>query len=1442
MTSQVANGTFPPETATDTIVLECNRLNSVEIETLGETDEQRAIWTNSLGSGIQVYPDDEISVHSAYVNQQGGGTDAIEFNGKQFTRSVNNADGTRTTTLTQDNKQSLDFSFYRCAEGTNYAFLPVPMTTDARLLSNVANYYDAPQCWTKQTAGYLPTEENFVTDGSINGAFQHDASRYTHMDIYSNYTPANKQIQFTANRNNNLYNSDYNELQTINFNADPDSQYMLGGNYYYLGGGIPQSQMRTYNVQTAIKTNTINLELPTGFISAEDVATSLTNQLQGLTSLNVGRLSKGAYYTGQLNGDANALALVNNVYQELDAIVEPVPLIKRDGGLDGTDTDPTTTTANQTYPGTPNQSVFNTYYVANRGNTMLDADNVGLLDSNKYFESILFKNPDLITNGQGLAKTSLYSGTNDGNSYLPILTPTSVVNANDPPDIHRTAMPFNFVRCAYIGDGETTNDLLPTCMVSQRLAYLHKKDTDPTATTKSDTYIVTNAKWTYQNLLLFKAFFDSQSPSKDNFTNVASVVFDNATNEPLYEYGTQYSSNEYRFINVQNVFDSINAAGFGGAGDTLYEEASPYTTPSPFLLAGQSVIPLGGRFGADKSVNNNIGVLNTNVLKVADTTPELIGQRTAGQTHLQFISFDESRANIISNAAAETGLESWGGFAYRRSPERIVAGITGDADDYIALKIPSNVAFLNGEINVNLNNLIGIVTSPVGDYWDVDVTPTYDAFSNATPFAGTTYPASHFPCLFTMGVTDSASIGGVGRYAYWNAIDATIPEVLTNTCVPYSYIGWSPTYTSYGNEAMILTSGYTESVEHNSLQTGGDDVTFGGDTFTGKVHTSWNNQKIDKCLIGAKSMAIQYDNSVDGSIGRFSFTELHTAPESGNYWSTGDPYPQDWTASWGDADNAAGQLIRAPKHHDPFNPGEHNKQLATQYADWWFGTEKSYQVTDAVLNGSTAEVFKTNGFHSMGAIGHEMPIYTANNTTNRPYGIGTSNDPTSMDAHSYPYFCGRSRTDDGTNITWNGNGVNMPNVVSKISNAGNKVLRINPNYYENNGNENYNMMVANNINPKTGVMIDATCGIFIEDFNITNVDYQNSMWSKLGFTYSQLHPTKGSRQGNTPNVTAGFQYTDNAVLPLTTGADISQISQGNIVCGRFGYSQGLTTMVGRVYDNLEHLANFVKPISTGGATPHLTPVGDSENYGRYNSFANAQIGRQIKKDYTNFDVSATLPNGDTPWGVKGSKYLSYTDGGSGFATWNISNNQTDGLQFKQTSSMIQSFKIKKSQDFPYLTIFTDLITGQEYRGGGGVASQLPAIAVVPKQNASDDFFYNTYDNTLTFKATKPYELSQITTKIARPDGRLANVDRGSSVIYLIKRARRLHPPNLAPEYEQAERELAIQQTEQEEKEELSRQKYLSSLSPQQRQALEIMDAEGMSLDDMENFLLTANAQ
>ena len=373
-------------------------------------------------------------------------------------------------------------------------------------------------------------------------------------------------------------------------------------------------------------------------------------------------------------------------------------------------------------------------------------------------------------------------------------------------------------------------------------------------------------------------------------------------------------------------------------------------------------------------------------------------------------------------------------------------------------------------------------------------------------------------------------------------------------------------------------------------------------------------------------------------------------------------------------------------------------------------------------------------------------------------------------------------------------------------------------------------------------MIDATCGIFIEDFNITNVDYQNSMWSKLGFTYSQLHPTKGSRQGNTPNVTAGFQYTDNAVLPLTTGADISQISQGNIVCGRFGYSQGLTTMVGRVYDNLEHLANFVKPISTGGATPHLTPVGDSENYGRYNSFANAQIGRQIKKDYTNFDVSATLPNGDTPWGVKGSKYLSYTDGGSGFATWNISNNQTDGLQFKQTSSMIQSFKIKKSQDFPYLTIFTDLITGQEYRGGGGVASQLPAIAVVPKQNASDDFFYNTYDNTLTFKATKPYELSQITTKIARPDGRLANVDRGSSVIYLIKRARRLHPPNLAPEYEQAERELAIQQTEQEEKEELSRQKYLSSLSPQQRQALEIMDAEGMSLDDMENFLLTANAQ
>ena len=1418
---------FPPEEATGTIVLECNRLNSVEVNTLGETDEQRSIWTNALGSGVKIYPGDEISIHSAYINQQGGGTDAIEFNGKQHLRTTRAADGTATTRITQDNKQKLSFSFYRSAEGTNYSFLPVPMATTglAPALNNIANYYDCPQTWTKIGAGYLPNEDAFVNGGLINGSFQHDASRYTHMDLLSDYnTPDREQKKSRYRDADAIYSADYIDIVFTDYILTPHNTYLIGNNSTWLGGGAVDVRQRDYTQRAKIKTQDIELTLPTGFISADDVATSLTNQLQGITSISTGRLSTGSHYTDQINGDCNSLAIKNNVYQELDAIIEPVPLIKRSGGLDGTSQDPTTTTADQNNAGTTQHSVFDTYYIANRGNTMTttgDGTGLGLLDSNKYFDSILFKNPDLVKAGQDLAQVGL-NDSQHGN-YLPITTNTSP-SRQDP---IRTALPFQFIRGAYMGDTALEYDLVPTSMISQRLAHLYNKNINPASTTKSNTYIMTNARWTYENLKLFETFFKSQDPAKDNYTNVAEVVFNNATSQPTYTYSEQYSTNKYRFINIENIFDSIAAAGEGA--DILYEESGDFTTPSPFTIAAQTTIGIAGRFGADNSSTNNINVNNTNA-GILD-----IKQRTSGQTHLQYIDYDVSRADITPSNSPQTGIESWGGFAYRRSPNGFVAGIQDDRNDYISFKIPSNVAFLNGEMNVNFANKVGTTTIPVGDYWNAGITPTYPVIGTNTPFGTGNYPQNHFPALFSMGATDQASLGGAGRYVFWTTIDPTIPIVQTGACLPYSYVGWSPTFTSYGNEAMILTSGYTNSTEHRSAQNGAtEDTTFGGgNEFRDMVGTSWNNQKIDKCMCGAKSMKIQYDGSVDGSIGRFSFTDLHTAPESGNYWATGDPFPQDWTGEWGDQDHQAQQLLRVPTHHNNAAPDYYNKQLATNYADWWLGTQKSGSVeyTDTgILN--IGEVLKHPGFHSIGSVAHFLPEYNNTNTLNRPYGKGTAIDPMSVDIHSYPFYCGRSRQEDSGAVSWNGNGLNMPNVVSKISNAGDKVLRISPNYFENNVNENYNMMIANNINPKTGVVIDATCGVFLEDFNILPADFQSSLWSKLGFTYNQLHPTKGSRQGNTPNITAGFSYTDNAVLPLTTGADISQISQGSLVCGRYGYSQGITTMVGRVYDNLEHLCNFSEPGYTAGA---INPLDNTENFGRYNTFTNAAIGRQTKKDYTNFTTNTDI---DTPWGVKGDGFLDYTDGGSGFGTWNISQNQSDGLQLKQTSSMIQSFKLKKSQDYPYLTIFTDLINGQKYLGGGGSAEQLPAIGVVPKQNPSDDFFYNTYDEALTFKATKQYQVSQITTKIARPDGQLANVDRSSSVIYLIKRARTIVPPNLEPQFaklqeEEMEKDLQDQTSEEERIEAL-----LNTLTPTQYSAFKEVGAERMNLQEMEEFLLT----
>ncbi len=73
---------------TETTILECNRLSSEEGKT--NSNQNPALFTNKVGSGIKVNQGDTVSVFSAFVSEKGAGGETIQFNGRTITDKLGN--------------------------------------------------------------------------------------------------------------------------------------------------------------------------------------------------------------------------------------------------------------------------------------------------------------------------------------------------------------------------------------------------------------------------------------------------------------------------------------------------------------------------------------------------------------------------------------------------------------------------------------------------------------------------------------------------------------------------------------------------------------------------------------------------------------------------------------------------------------------------------------------------------------------------------------------------------------------------------------------------------------------------------------------------------------------------------------------------------------------------------------------------------------------------------------------------------------------------------------------------------------------------------------------------------------------------------------------------------------------------------------------------------
>jgi hypothetical protein len=243
---------------TDTILLQANRKSSAEY--LAGNNENKASWTNDLGSGIKLDIGDTISVHSAYISEIGNENSTIEIKGRNAINNVGERQKYKTKNVTlsktegnlnngsatfllesSEGNYSWDYteneeehtitddtiymthSYYKCAQGDNYISLPRAWGANDR-----RGWWDGVKDWNAfntsltgavnspnpyrlgsdyshvRTFGNASNGYGYETTESLLGEdrdeISNDGRRYTLFvrKSFKNYTPYGEKTDFTV--------------------------------------------------------------------------------------------------------------------------------------------------------------------------------------------------------------------------------------------------------------------------------------------------------------------------------------------------------------------------------------------------------------------------------------------------------------------------------------------------------------------------------------------------------------------------------------------------------------------------------------------------------------------------------------------------------------------------------------------------------------------------------------------------------------------------------------------------------------------------------------------------------------------------------------------------------------------------------------------------------------------------------------------------------------------------------------------------------------------------------------------------------------------------------------------------------------------------------------------------------------------------------------------
>ena len=269
--------------------IDCNRLLSEEV--IGGNKTETSSFTNKLTTPLTVNVGDKISLHSAFINQRGAGSDIIEFTGreqKQKVKLINTSftfqeyqqnlppydhklvsvRNVETETVLKDTEAYITFNYYKTSNGEGYYMLPRKFLTEYFDFSTAQEISDFQNNWNYDDSNAMGLCYTSVSD----------SDRHAECDYYEDVslTPAGLDFLSMKPKNDNSRFTIFTMME-VQFGVRSTPIDLTPHNPAW----FPYTRYKETKV----------LSVDQGFDTPSNIASSLTNQLKNTIKNDYGNFS-----------------------------------------------------------------------------------------------------------------------------------------------------------------------------------------------------------------------------------------------------------------------------------------------------------------------------------------------------------------------------------------------------------------------------------------------------------------------------------------------------------------------------------------------------------------------------------------------------------------------------------------------------------------------------------------------------------------------------------------------------------------------------------------------------------------------------------------------------------------------------------------------------------------------------------------------------------------------------------------------------------------------------------------------------------------------------------------------------------------------------------------------------------------------------------------------